>query len=224
MYLSSDSPLLQGQRDDAARAAAASDCRRDKTRRMMASGRAQMFQTLIDPAQIADALGIPAGVNAQIMQDATTNSRQALLSNGDSLPAPDGSITLAELIANAPEVTSLNAQADQFGCSDVIFSQRPLAADPTPGMPQRAPAITGSPYGPLYFKGAPATAYPQNPGLTGYAPAWSDAWVMPDQMTPAPVSGEDSGVMGWIRSNPLLAIALAGAGVFALAQTGRKRR
>ena len=68
-----------------------------------------------------------------------------------------------------------------------------IPAEVKPGMPQRAPNIFRTSQGPLSFPGAvstvpgavPASTMPtqyysiQNSrGLTGYAPPWSDAWVM----------------------------------------------
>ena len=55
-------------------------------------------------------------------------------------------------------------------------------------------------------------------GLTGYAPPWSDAWVMKD----AGMKDErDMGIGAWLMDNPWLAIAAAGLGVFALSRRNK---
>jgi len=153
-----------------------------------------------------------------------------------------GQQSVAEVIANAPEVVSLNRGG---GCSTPSYTPVPLGADPVPGMPQRAPNIVQGLNGPMYYRGAPSTIqgdYPPvtaavNPyrasqpptlavkqyyeilntrGLTGYAPPWSDAGVL--------ANADDAGSPGigsWLMDHPLLALLLAGGGVYALSR--RKR-
>ena len=222
MYLSSGTELLRGQQENAARKAACSDARVLEARRMMAEGRARSFRTIVSPSQVAERIGIPAAVNVQKLQDESLDSRAALLSNGLEPPHPDGP-SLGELIADAPEVISLNAQADQTGCSNVVFSQRPAPKNVRPGMPRRAPEIVATDFGPMYFKGADHPTYraASSMGLTGYAPSWSDAWVMRDtQLIPS----QDMGVLGWIQAHPWLSLALGAVAVYGVSQSGKRGR
>jgi hypothetical protein len=221
MYLPSDSPLLVGQQRDAAKAAADSDCRIQNTRLMMAKGRADLFQTVLSPEAAACVFGIGTAVNVEKMLGESLDSRAAILNNGTDPGAPPGP-TMAEYISQAPEVISLNAQADQVGCSNVVFSQRPAPKNPHAGMPQRGPNIVQSPYGPMYFRGDSPTFQPASTlGLTGYSPTWSDAWVESDSAT---FGSPDMGVASWIRSNPWLSLAIAGAAVLGLNQMSKRGR
>lgn len=54
-------------------------------------------------------------------------------------------------------------------------------------------------------------------GFAGLAPRWGDA-----NLIPTPVGGDSGGILDWIRANPLLSLAIAGAGVYALSR--KKRR
>ena len=71
------------------------------------------------------------------------------------------------------------------------------------------------------MSGVPCAESYRMAGLTGYAPPWSDALVM-DQ--PGPASVQDTGILGWIRSHPWLALAITGAGVVAANQAGKRGR
>ncbi len=78
---------------------------------------------------------------------------------------------------------------------------------PPPGPP--APPLPAS-YPTVYAKILPA-------GMSGYAPAWGDAFVLPDVGVP-----QSAGVLGWLSDNPWLALALVGGGVYALSRRGRR--
>lgn len=52
-------------------------------------------------------------------------------------------------------------------------------------------------------------------GLTGYAPPWSDAGVLPNGGVQ---EGSDTGVGNWLMDHPWLALLLAGGGVYALSR------
>ncbi len=54
-------------------------------------------------------------------------------------------------------------------------------------------------------------------GLGGLAPAWGDAWVLPDSGVP-----DQGGIMGWVNENPWLVLALVGGGVYALSRRGKR--
>jgi hypothetical protein len=259
MYLPSNTPILQDQREAAARHQAESDARIQAMRRTSACGRARLFNTLINPNSVADGMSMGAGLDTAKLQQQTEASRASgIFSAGDagSNGAPGRGPSVSEIIANAPEVVSLNRGG---GCQiRNRYEPVPLGPMPTPGMPARAPAVVSTPAGPVYFQGAPSTIpgdYPPQPvssnalpmqryappasgvapepaglpigqymsiltarGLTGYAPPWSDAGVLPNAGVP------DAGVgfMGWIAEHPWLALLLAGGGVYALSRRGRR--
>ena len=58
-------------------------------------------------------------------------------------------------------------------------------------------------------------------GLSGIAPSWSNAWVMPidDQDYPTP----SSGLFGWIQSHLWLSLAIAGGAALAFGRSGGDR-
>jgi len=228
MYLPSNTPLLKGQREHAACCQAKSALRVAATRRQMAEGRAGIFETIIAPEELAHEIGIGLAVNAQKLQDQTLAARASAFLGVD--PEENHEATIAEMIAGAPTVVSLNRQPDQTGCSDIVFSQQLVGPDPTPSMPHGAPTIVRTEFGDMYFRGKDATypgAYPSGmplgsgQGLTGYNPPWSDAWVMPNGNGDG---SSDVGVGGWIKEHPWWALAIAGAGVFALSKGTKGRR
>ena len=225
MYLPSNTPLLADQRANAARAGACSDQRIATARQMSAAGRVALFNTLISPAAVNTELGTGAAVNAAKLQAQTQVSRAVGLlgtSGGQAQPS------MADIVAGAPEVVSLNRGVT---CAQRLAGESnavPLGPDPTPGMPHRAPRIEQGPNGPMYFRGADATVdgtYPSRggsgsgSGLTGYAPAWSDAWVM-DMAGSA--SSNDVGVVGWMQAYPWVILAAAAAGAYALSRRGKR--
>jgi hypothetical protein len=218
MYLPSNTPILTKQRADAARHGAESDIRIDDMRRTSACGRARLFNTLVNPNQVADAIGMGTALDASKLQAQTNTSRAVgILGTGGQIDTmATAGPSVAEIIANAPEVVSLNRGG---GCTQPTYQPVPLGPDPKPGMPARAPNIVQGVNGPMYYRGADATFagnYPTrtavSPGLSGFAPAWGDA---------GEVQGAQSGVGGWLMSNPWLALAIAGAGVYALSRRGR---
>lgn len=185
MYLPSNTPILANQRADAARHAAESDARIAAMRRISACGRARLFNTLINPNSIADSMGVGAGLDAAKLQQQTEASRASGILSVDGESAGP---SVADIIGNAPEVVSLNRGG---GCSRPSYIPVPLGLDPTPGMPQRAPT-----------------------GLTGYAPPWSDAGVLPNGGVPQ----DGVGVGGWIMDHPWLTGLILGTGLFALSR------
>jgi hypothetical protein len=74
-----------------------------------------------------------------------------------------------------------------------------------------APIVAPNPKVPFW----PFMEESQIKGLTGYAPPWSDAWVMQQGVA------ESSGVMNWLADNGWWVLAAAGAGVLALSRRGR---
>jgi len=54
-------------------------------------------------------------------------------------------------------------------------------------------------------------------GMSGLAPVWGDAWVLPDSGVP-----QSGGVFNWLSENPWLALALVGGGVYALSRRGKR--
>jgi hypothetical protein len=239
MYLPSNTPLLHGQRDCAARKQAGSAQRVAATRETMAGGRVAVFETIVSPQDILAGLGIGVAVNVQKLQDQTLAARASAFLGLE--PDEEGGPTYTDLIASAPKVVSLNRQPGQM-CSDVVFQAQLVGPDPTPTMPHGAPNIVPTEWGPMYFRGKDATypgAYPSvtggapvpeatrvmkymgYSGLTGVDPPWSDAWLMPQ----SDVNGApDSGVGQWISEHPWLALVIAGAGVFALSKGTKGRR
>jgi hypothetical protein len=234
MYLPSDEPnpvMTQTQADYIQQAsdilAATANMRRTS-----ACGRLRLFNTLVSPSQVADVMGIGAAVNVAKMQAETNTARASgILSfekGGDQAAGQSGAgPTPAQIIRDAPEVVSLNRGG---GCTTPSYSLVPSPPiDSTPGMPHRGPNIEQGPYGPMYYRGTDGTysgAYPsvtsgtrKPTGLTGYAPRWSDASVLPNGGVPA---GPDMGVGSWLMDHPFLALALAGAGVYALSQRSKR--
>lgn len=209
MYLSSNTPILTKQREDAARHGAESDARIDAMRRTSACGRVRLFNTLVAPNQVADAIGMGTALDTAKLQAQTEASRATgILGTGGQIDTGAGP-SAAEIIAGAPEVVSLNRGG---GCASPSYTPVPLGPDPTPGMPARAPNIVQGPNGPMYYRGADATFQGNYPtrtavGLTGYAPPWSDAGMIPTD-----------GAGSWLMDNKWLALALGAAGVFALSR------
>jgi len=275
MYLPSNTPILQDQRESAARHGAESDARIQAMRRTAACGRARLFNTLVAPNQVADTIGMGTAVNTQKLQNQTEVSRAVgILGTGGQLDATGSSSSsgpsIAQIIAGAPEVVSLNRGG---GCNTPSYKPVPLGPDPRPGMPQRAPTIVQTSMGAMNYRGADSTipgaqanyavnalpmkAYSQgrtsvnampmqafapgrassqsspsalpvkayyeilNRGLTGYAPPWSDAGVLPNGGLPG---SPDMGVGAWLMDNPWMAMLIAGAGVYALSRRNKAGR
>lgn len=233
MYLPSTTPILTQQRADAARHGAESDARIENMRRTSACGRAELFRTLVNPQDVAANLGVGAAVNTAKLQSQTDVSRASgILGGAGNSGAPGSSgipgdsfnsgnpggagLTIAEIIAGAPEVVSLNRGG---ACSTPGYTPVPLGPDPVPGMPHRAPEIVNGPNGPMYFRGADATYQGgenahASQGLSGYAPAWGDAGLVTENGAPAVESS-------WLMEHPWLAIGLAAAGLVALSRRSK---
>lgn len=256
MYLPSNTPILQDQRESAARHGAESDARIQAMRRTAACGRARLFNTLISPSRVADTIGMGTAVNAQKLQNQTEVSRAVgILGTGGQLNATGSGSgsgpSIAQIIAGAPEVVSLNRGG---GCNTPSYKPVPLGPDPRPGMPQRAPNIVQTSMGAMSYRGADSTipgaqasvnalpmqsyslgrgssqssalpikAYYEilNRGLTGYAPPWSDAGVLPNGGLPG---SPDMGVGAWLMDNPWLVLALASGGIYALSRRNKAGR
>jgi hypothetical protein len=154
MYLPSASPLLQGDRDHAAREQCRSSRRRDDAALESVYGRLALWQTITSPSDLAQMFGAQLGANAQMMQDATAVSRQdAIMGTGD--PASNAAAqtaatpTVQQLIASAPKSYSLNGQPSQVdGCKWAPAPQIVLPPSPSPTMPQLAPVVIQTPIGP----------------------------------------------------------------------------
>lgn len=159
MYLPSNAPILTDQRAAAARHGAESDARLRCSRKLAAEGRLRSFDTLISPEQIQQSFGTGAAVNAAKLQDQTETSRATGLLGSAAASGPGGGgPSLAQIIAGAPEVVSLNRGG---GCQkERDYVPVPLGPDPVPVMPHRAPVIVQGPTGPLYFTGAPQSNQP----------------------------------------------------------------
>jgi len=228
MYLPSNQPILTQQRENAARHGAESDQRIAAMRRTAACGRARLFNTLVAPNAVADSIGSGTGLDTAKLQAQTEISRATgILGTGDQIDLNRGP-SAAEIISGAPEVVSLNRGG---GCG--TYAPVPLGRDPVPGMPARAPNIVQGPNGVMNYRGADSTIsgdYPTRTavdgwpagrpraGLMGYAPPWSDAAVLNDGGLPAP------GVGSWLMDHPLWALALAGAGLYALSRRKKAGR
>lgn len=223
MYLPSNTPILQDQRDEGVRRAVQSEKRVANMRRTSACGRTRLFNTLVSPTSVADRFGIGTAVNVAKLQRQTRESRASATLGTDyaALNSPNAP-SVAEIITNAPEVVSMSRQG---GACEVqvrqTYTPRPALPSPQAGMPHRAPVMVPSSLGTgtMYFKGAPSTVQADyNQGLTGYAPPWSDAGVLPDGGVPQ--SGVSVGQ--WIMDHPWLALLLAGGGVYALSRRDKR--
>ncbi|HXU79236.1 MAG TPA: hypothetical protein VN794_21840 [Methylomirabilota bacterium] len=245
MYLPSDTDLMADQRASRARHELCNEQNTHAMRCTSAKGRAALFQTVVSPDSVGESLGVGAALDTARLQSQTETARAVAILGTSGSGAGE---SVQEIIRNAPEVVSLN-RGSNCGILAPVQQQRTVNPVPRPGMPQRAPAIVQTPQGPLNFVGAPSTvpgAVPEiqgpvflpgkggpapapyatqyykienNLGLTGYAPPWSDAWVTETQQNQ---QGSDMGVASWISANPWLALAIAGAGVFALSKRRKK--
>src|SRR5271157_6348342 len=114
MYLSSASPILPGDRENAARQLACADARRNDAAVQSVMGRLELWQTITSPADLATMFGAQLGANALMMQNDTAVSRQdSILGTGDSSTAAvqaaqAASPTVQQVIASAPRSYSLN--------------------------------------------------------------------------------------------------------------------
>jgi hypothetical protein len=243
MYVPSNAPIMPDQGTDYARHEICSQERVGAMRRTSANGRAQLFKTLISPQDVTDTFGIGAGVNTQKLQNQTEVSRGTATLGTGGVDEGGRGPTVAQVVSGAPEVVPYSKRGG--GCRTAVAPYTPSPESPeVPGMPHRAPNIVPTSVGPMYFRGAestipdaypdpvphpvsPSTRYvapsnvptvyaeilPANGGLAGLSPAWGDAWVLKDSGVPQP-----GGVWGWIGNNPWLALAIAGAGVYALSR------
>lgn len=215
MYLPSTTPILTQQRADAARHGAESDARIENMRQTSACGRAELFRTLVNPEDVAANLGVGAAVNTAKLQQQTDVSRASGILGNSTPDEPGRGPSIADIIAGAPEVVSLNRGG---ACATPGYTPVPLGPDPVPGMPHRAPEIVNTPAGPMYFRGADATYQggekaDSSLGLSGYSPAWGDAGLV--DTSGAPV--EDS----WLMENKWLVLALVAGGVVVLSRRSR---
>jgi hypothetical protein len=219
MYLPSDTPIMQEERDEYVRRAGQDAAVTANMRRTSACGRAQLFNTLVDPLSVADSMGMGSGLDVAKLQAQSRDARAtAILGTGGLIDTQVcGGPSISDIIANAPEVVSLNRGG---GCKTPSYTTTPAGPGPTPGMPQGGPTIVQGPYGAMYFRGADSTmqgAYPTRTGLTGYAPPWSDAGLVDNSGSQY---GSDMGVAQWISDHPWLALALAVGGAVALSRRG----
>jgi hypothetical protein len=245
MYLPSNSPILAGDQRRAACHAAESDARILATQQIAAAGRCRIFNALIPPNAVNDNLGIGAAVNVAKLQDQTVISRASGLLgmadiSGDPGPSAAQIITSAPEVvslnragscgtpyAPVPLQTGVKPGMPQRGPSIVMSDTGPMhyrgtdatipGTYPTPLMHQQStmtvgpPLVAPNPQVPFW----PFMEESQIKGLTGYAPPWSDAWVMQQGVA------ESSGAMNWIADHPWWVLAAAGAGVFALSRRGK---
>lgn len=185
MYLPSDSPLLQGQRSNAARKAVCSDARRNTAALQAIQGRVGLFQTIQSPADLAVIFGPGLGASALAMQNGSQAARAMIMVGQDTTPGGPGP-TAQQMIAAAPKSYSLNGQPSQVnGCAWALPPQLTVGPDPTPTMPLVAPVVVQTPIGPA--------AVP--PALAVGVPIWTNlCWAMrngavnPSQFDPAEFS------------------------------------
>jgi hypothetical protein len=102
----------------------------------------------------------------------------------------------------------LRQQAAKGALPKIVADQTVLDAIP------QAPPLAGVPCEESYRMG----------GMSGYAPPWSDAWSGRSGSSAASTTGARMGILGWIRSNPWLALGIAGAGAVLMSQSSRGRR
>ena len=210
MYLPSNTPLMQDQRVSRVNSELQSEGRRQNATMTAVAGRAALFNTLVSPDVLAAQFGPGLGTSASINDSRSVVARASALMTGTPT---ENAPTFAQIVADAPVVGS------GPGCRGPVYARNPLGPNPTPGMPKRAPTIVNGPYGVMHFDSGPSSLDPAyGPGLTGYAPPWSDAFVGDSG---SGGSGFDMGVVGWIQSHPWLSLAIAAGGVFA-ASRGRR--
>ncbi len=201
MYRSSNTPFLTQQQADRERNAAASDARIAEMRRTSASGRTRLFNTLVSPTQVATEMGIGSAVNVGKLQNQTAVSRASGILG---LENQELDRMAQSPVSDDPEVLPMTDRP--MYCASASGAVRREVQVPVPevaGMPKRAPAIVDSRIGPMYFRGANATI----PGSY--------------EMEQQPVDTSDSSLMSWLADNPWLALALAGAGIYAMSRRVR---
>jgi hypothetical protein len=226
MYLPSNTPIMQEEQDEYVRRVGQDAADTANMRLTSALGRTRLFNTMVNPLSVVCGQGMGTGLDVAKLQAQTQDARAtAILGTGGQIDTEvSGGPSIPDIIANAPEVVSLNRGG---GCKTPSYAPTALWPSPQPGMPGRAPRIEQSPYGPMYFRGEDSTmqgSYPTRTGvearrgLTGYAPPWSDAGVLPNGGSQG---FPDTGVGQWISDHPWFALALAGAGALVLSR--RKR-
>lgn len=223
MYLPSNTPVMQEEKDEYVRRAGQDAAATANMRRTSACGRTRLFNTVVNPSSVAESMGMGSGLDVAKLQAQSRDARAtAILGTGGQIDTQvSGGPSISEIIRNAPEVVSLNRGG---GCKTPSYAPAPGGPSPQPGMPSQAPRIEQGPYGAMYFRGKDSTmqgAYPTRTavqGLTGYAPPWSDAGV---QANGGSQYDSGVGVGGWIMDHPWLALLAAGAGVLALSRRGR---
>jgi hypothetical protein len=161
MYLSSDTALLNCQRENAVRKGLCSDARRRVAAEMAVQGRVDLFQNIMSPEDIALSFGPNLGHDAMELQDQSFSARASVLSATSATvlpPMPTHSTGVP-----APKSVSLNGTPSQVnGCAWAIAPPVLVGPDPIPTMPLRAPVVVETPIGPA--------AYPP-PTLEGL-PTW----------------------------------------------------
>jgi hypothetical protein len=245
MYIPSNTPLLEGQRESAARNLACETVRTNLMRQTSAAGRARAFETIVDPNSVLNNQGVGTAVNVQKLQDQTAVSRASgLAGNGQSVDAGRNP-SVQQIIRNAPEVVSLN----RGGSCQLPgqFERVPLPVNPQPGMPHRAPNIQPTPNGPMFFEGASSTIPGDytRPAPTAMVPYQSPLSQPTNYTAPAVPTvyaqilppGGMSGIApawgdAWVEPDPTQAgswladnwgwLVVAGLAVYALSE-GRKR-
>lgn len=212
-------PAAEGQAADARRLAIFMDSR---------TGRERVYANL-PTAQDLGQISLPLAVNAQGMISASEVARQTVL-NGVGEQDSGGVVSIAEdiasLIANAPQVLSLNGSSAIAPAQANTGAASPGNTTVYPTMPVRAPnpGVGGGYWNPRPAKGPQRStpvnvkqkqAAPPGCGLSGFSPAWGDAYAGYPQSQP----GQAQGNGGW-----WLVAGLAGLGLYAMSQKKKGRR
>jgi len=144
MYLPSASPILPGDRVNAARKLACSSARRDDAAQTSIAGRIALWRTIQSPADLAQSFGVQTGANASMMQGDTLVSRATTLTGSiDSAPSTNAAED------PTPKCFSMNGQPGQVGgCSWTLPPQPKAPPSPVPTMPAQAPIVIQTPMGP----------------------------------------------------------------------------
>lgn len=211
MYLPSNTPLMQGPQDHAVKCAQASLARQLQIQTAFATGRLNIFQTMVSPDQVAAAFGPSVGVSAANLQADTVDARVSAWLYGDGSAAPLQSSGMAPVNVPTPTTYPLNRGGGCLTRPNQVRTAAQKPVMPTPGKVKQAPLIIG---------GIEPPIYQTTGGLTGYAPPWSDAFV---QRSGSGNGNNDMGVVAWIQQNPWLSLALAAGGLFAVSKGGRRR-
>lgn len=132
MYLPSNTPIMQDAQDCAIADAQASLARMLCIQTKIARGRAEIFRTIISPAQVAAQFGSQPAVSAAKMQQQTLGARTSAWLYGDGSGAPAGTPGAApQVMLTSPQVYPLNRGGGCLPSGQLPLQKQAAVATPT---------------------------------------------------------------------------------------------